>query len=249
MSHIHVPDGIIPLSWGAGGYVVSLLIMILIIRSMDAAEARQRIPATAMAAAIMIIGMSVPLFVVPVHLSLAVLTGILVGPKMGFLAVFVVNLILASFGHGGITIVGLNTLLIGSEVLVGSVVFKGLKQHLSVRKGAFGATMAGVALSMVLMVLLVGSTAGFSEVLPHHHHGEHDELPAVTLTETQENEPHGHSHQHGSFHEELERIRYFTFTGWAAVGTIFLAGLMLEAAGTSLIVGYFQRVKPQLIDR
>ena len=148
-------------------------------------------------------------------------------------------------GHGGITLVGLNTLVIGSEVLVGAMLFKTLKRRFSIRKSAFGATGAGVALSMLLMILIVGYTAGLTEALPHHHHGEHDETPAVVLEQHDANEPHDHGH----FHEELGQIRYFAFTGWAAVVMIFLAGLILEATGTAMMIGYFQKVKPQLIHR
>ena len=43
----------------------------------------------------------------------------MLGPALSFVSVFVVNLILALLGHGGITAVGINTLTIGIEAALG----------------------------------------------------------------------------------------------------------------------------------
>lgn len=173
MSHIHLPDGIIPPFLWILAFLITFCIVYYIIKSIKQDEIRHKIPHTGVAAAIMLLGMSVPLFIVPVHLSLAVLTGILIGPKLGFLAVLVVNFILAFIGHGGITLVGINTLIIGSEVVAGFYIFKYVSKSGNYKLGSMIATSVAVIISMTLMVSMVSVTAGLAEALPHHHHGEH----------------------------------------------------------------------------
>lgn len=176
MSHIHVPDGIIPVALWVGGYVLTLIILMLSVKSLKGEEVRRKIPLVGIVAAIMLIGMSVPLGIIPVHISLAVLSGILIGPKLGFIAVFVVNLMLALFGHGGITLVGLNTLIVGSEVLIGYYVFLYLSRKFKQLTSIIAATALALVTSLTMMALLVGFTVGFEEAVPHHHaYAEADE--------------------------------------------------------------------------
>ncbi|ABR47828.1 ABC-type Co2+ transport system permease component-like protein [Alkaliphilus metalliredigens QYMF] len=239
MSHIHVPDGIIPAIWWVSGYVGTCIVIYFIMKSLDKEEVRQKIPFTGIAAAIMLIGMSVPLVIVPLHLSLAVLTGILIGPKLGFLAVFVVNLILALFGHGGITIVGLNTLVIGSEVAIGFYLFRYLSNNYHKVTSTVIATVVALVVSMTLMVSFVAITADVTEALPHHH------AEGVTQEVTYEDDS---STQYGEgLQQEIASMRYFMFSGWIAVLLILLGGIALEATGTALIVRYFLKVRPDLI--
>lgn len=238
MSHIHLPDGIISPVWWLGGFVVVFCIVFWIIKSIKQEDVRQKIPHAGVAAAIMLIGMSVPLFIVPVHLSLAVLTGILIGPKLGFLAVLVVNFILAFVGHGGITLVGLNTLIIGSEVLIGYSIFKLVTRRGNYKLGTMIATPVAVIVSMMLMVSLIGFNAGFKEALPHHHHGEHDHHYEEQIIEPS---------TQLEFETAVSKIRYFAFTGWTAVILIFAAGILLESIGTTLIVNYFIKVRPGIV--
>ncbi|QUH24813.1 energy-coupling factor ABC transporter permease [Serpentinicella alkaliphila] len=274
MSHIHLPDGIIsPFLW-IPAFLITFCIVYYIIKSIKQDEVRHKIPHTGVAAAIMLLGMSVPIFIVPVHLSLAVLTGILIGPKLGFLAVLVVNFILAFIGHGGITLVGINTLIIGSEVVVGFYIFKYVSKHGNYRFGAMIATSMAVIISMTLMVSMVSATAGFEEALPHHHHGEHhheevseervlkeviaeqevseekiieEEVINEKITNEIETEDTDLDHNHMEFHTAVSNIKYFVFTGWTAVTLILFVGILLESIGTTLIVNYFVKVRPGIV--
>ena len=54
--------------------------------------------------------------------------GMMHGPALSFVSVFVVNLILALLGHGSITAVGINTLTIGIEAALGEPCLNILKQ-------------------------------------------------------------------------------------------------------------------------
>ena len=174
MSHIHIPDGIIPNIWWIAGYILTGVMLFILIKNIGNKDMGRKVPLAGMSAAIMLVGMSIPIGFVPLHFSLAVLVGILVGPSIGFIVVFAVNLILALFGHGGITIVGLNTLVIGAEVIVGYYLFKTLVKNWTPTKAAAGATVIALLVSLTMMVGLVGATVGLPEALPHdHHHHDH----------------------------------------------------------------------------
>ena len=133
MSHIHIPDGILPLWLVAAGWALTLALLYLSARRLSGPEARRKIPLLGVMAAVMLVGMSTEFVPIAYHVNLAVLAGIIVGPAMGFLAAFIVDLILALFGHGGITVVGLNTLIIGAECALGYFIFRGLYRVLKAR--------------------------------------------------------------------------------------------------------------------
>jgi cobalt/nickel transport system permease protein len=61
--------------------------------------------------AVMLVVQSIPLGV-PYHMNLSALTGIMLGPWWALLSILVTNIAQAAFGHGGITIVGLNILVV-----------------------------------------------------------------------------------------------------------------------------------------
>ncbi|UMZ74177.1 energy-coupling factor ABC transporter permease [Natranaerofaba carboxydovora] len=275
MSHIHLPDGILPIAWWLGGYIATFIILLLILHKMNRFEATSRIPRVAMAAAFMLIAMSVPLGFIPIHLSMAVLTGIIVGPGLGFVAVFIVNFILSLVGHGGITIVGLNTIVIGAEVLVGAYLFRSFVRNFSPARAAFFSVVPAVILSLVLMVGIVGATAGYGEALPvcehdhsHEHDHEHDnshryekEHEYVKQNGKEDDRHHVHDHisdhnqdynnsdgsNDGELNEIIQDVHIFTLTGWGALGVILLSGLVLEAGVTSLIVRYVNSIRPDMI--
>jgi cobalt/nickel transport system permease protein len=236
MSHIHIPDGIIPFYIWLPGYMLTFAIIYIVIKTSNKEQIKRVLPFTGIAAALMLIGMSVPLIIIPVHISLAVLTGILIGPKMAFLVVFVVSMILAMFGHGGITIVGLNTLVIGSEVFIGGMLFRGLaKKNLII--GTSIATVIALIVSMSTMVGIIGTYAGFAEVLPHEVYEHVDEDYAEEEL-----------HEDSPFIEIIREINYLAFSGWIALIMIVVAGIGFETLITVLIIRYFYKVRPDLIE-
>ena len=114
----------------------------------------------------MLVGMSTELCRLPTRQP-DVLTGIIVGPAMGFMAAFIVDFILALFGHGGITVVGLNTLVIGAECALGYWVFRGLVRR-SAHTAQISCVPAGASVIVTLFIttmLLIGIVA-LSNVYP-----------------------------------------------------------------------------------
>jgi cobalt/nickel transport system permease protein len=217
MSHIHLPDGVLSPLWWISGYILCFAVLWLLTRRLKGSEIRRKIPFVGVVGALMLIFMSVPLGIVPVHLSLAVLCGILAGPALGFIASFVVNMILALMGHGGITVVGINTLLLGSEVILGYYIFKVLSRRMGNTFSAVVSNILALLVSTALMITIVESAAGLSEALPGHGH------------------------------ESVASVQYLVFSGWTAVIVILLAGIFIESLITGLIVRFFSKVRPDLL--
>jgi cobalt/nickel transport system permease protein len=91
-----------------------------------------------------------------VHISLTPLIGILTGPLIGSLVVFIINILSAAIGHGGWGLIGANTLVNFSEVVVAYGIWKSLKNlvpDLFSRAGL--ATLAGLLCGNLLMIAII----------------------------------------------------------------------------------------------
>ncbi len=84
----------------------------------------KKLSTLAVVTALMILGMSFPIVPIMYHLNLTVLAGIMLGPALAVLAVFLSNLILAFFVHGGLTVIGLNSLILAFEAAAGWFLFR-----------------------------------------------------------------------------------------------------------------------------
>lgn len=114
MSHLHIPDGVLPpWAWGAG-LAVALLVLLRASRlARDLSP--QCIAYQGALGALMLATMAIPLGPFEYHLTLAGPMGVLLGGAGAFQVAFVVSVILALMGHGGLTVVGLNALLLGAS--------------------------------------------------------------------------------------------------------------------------------------
>lgn len=158
MSHLHIPDGILPTIIWLPAWILSFLIIFLLIKKKGEKNIAEKVPLTALASAIMLLAMSIPLGILPFHLSLASFIAILLGPGLAYLAVFSVNFFLALLGHGGISLVALNSLIVGSEVLISSFLFRrGLKKLKLFPRTFFSVALAlFFSVSFMLLIILIG---------------------------------------------------------------------------------------------
>jgi cobalt/nickel transport system permease protein len=108
MSHLHIPDGVLPVWLWATGWLVTLLALWRTGRH----PAPQTIAYQGALGALMLAAMSLPLGPLEYHLTLAGPIGVLLGPAGALQVAFVTSVILAMFGHGGLTVIGLNTLVL-----------------------------------------------------------------------------------------------------------------------------------------
>jgi cobalt/nickel transport system permease protein len=115
MSHLHIPDGVLPVLMWAPALGLALLLLVLGARALRGASP-QRLAYQSALGALVLAAMVVELPLGPLdyHLTLVGPVGVLLGPAAIFQVVFVASAILALVGHGGLTVVGLNALVLGA---------------------------------------------------------------------------------------------------------------------------------------
>ena len=153
MTHLHIPDGVLPLWLWLGGWAFSLLLLWRTGRR----PAPQAIAYQGALGGLMLAAMAMPLGPFEYHLSLAGPVGVLLGPAGAFQVAFVVSAILALLGHGGITVIGLNALVMGIASAGAWLGFRVLGPRLKPSwalawSTAFGQVLAGVAWFAIVAV-------------------------------------------------------------------------------------------------
>ena len=89
-------------------------------------------------------------------MSLTPVVGILLGPVFGVLIVFVTDILSAAIGHGGWGLIGANTLVSVSEVIVTFVIFRVLKTRIPDLFSRAGiATLAGLLVGNCVMIGII----------------------------------------------------------------------------------------------
>jgi len=235
MSHIHLPDGILPVWLWVSGYIAVILIWTILLRSMRKDELTKRLPLLGMMAAVMVLGASVEIIPIAYHVNLTVMSGILLGPSLIFLATFVVNVILALFGHGGITVIGLNTLVLSIEGIAGYFLFRlfwSVLRRLTL--AAFFATFLALAVSTFAMIGVV------SLGTPHYEELIHQEKGGIIGFEFGKEKD---THQKESVPGKEVNLKRFI----SIILPLGFIGWILEGVITVLIARYIQRLRPDLL--
>jgi cobalt/nickel transport system permease protein len=161
VSHLHIPDGVLPvLLWGPG-LAVALLLLVLSARALRHATPQQMGYRGALGALVLAaMAVQIPFGPFEYHLTLVGPVGVLLGPAAGFHVVFVASALLAFVGHGGFTVIGLNALVLGAGVAIARPTYEALARR---RRPAFAmaaATALGQAISGALWVGLVIGALG-----------------------------------------------------------------------------------------
>jgi cobalt/nickel transport system permease protein len=235
MSHIHLPDGVLPVWLWVSGYVVAILVGAILFRFIKKENLTRRLPLLGMMAAIMVLGASVEIVPIAYHINLTVISGILLGPSLIFLATFVVNVILALFGHGGITVIGLNTLILSIEGILGYFLFRFLWRALKrLAPAIFIATFLALFSSTLAMIGVVSlGTSHYEELI----HQEGKGIFEFHFSKEKENLP-------GEIPEKSEvNLRRFI----AIALPLGFIGWVLEGVITVLIARYIHRLRPDLL--
>lgn len=223
-----------------GGFLLLAAALSVSLWSLRKQDVRKKVAIIGIMGAFMLVAMSMPLGPLPVHLNLGVLAGVILGPALALVCAFVVNLLLALIGHGGVTVIGINSLVLGAEAAVGWAVFSLLRRRLGVTPSAVVATVVAVAIS-VSLVLGVVSAAGLDPHELAHRHEEGEEVHDAaheTAAAGHEGEEHG---------EEgfLNRVR----EGATLILPVGLAGAALESVVVAVTLAFLVKVRPDLIDR
>jgi cobalt/nickel transport system permease protein len=219
MTHMHIPDGVLPVwLWVLGFFIMSLIMGFSLyrLRSMDM---KMKIPLLGTLSAAMLVAMSLEIVPLAYHINLTVVTGILLGPALGFVAAFIANVMLALIGHGGITVLGLNTLLLGAEAVLGHAFFSLLGSRLPLFWRAAAATVITLLCTTGLLIGIVAVS---------------NANPAAFME--------SHGHEEGGHEGPISTGRFAAMAlGLGALGWI------IEAAITGSVVRFIAKVKPDLL--
>jgi cobalt/nickel transport system permease protein len=158
VAHIHLPDGSFTIFWALAWWICALALIgaALIWARRRRLGAREiTVAAFVTAASFAVFQVEIPFFG-GVHLNLTPLTGILAGPVLGSLIVFIVNILSAATGHGGWGLIGANILVNFSEVMTGYLTFRALKRVTSSLFSRAGiATFAGLFMGNIVMIAII----------------------------------------------------------------------------------------------
>lgn len=218
MSHLHIPDGVLPGWLVLAGWICTALLLTFCIYRVRRVELARKIPLIGIVSALMIVCMTLPIIPFAYHVNLSVVAGIILGPALAFISIFIVDLIIAMFGHGGITVVGLNTIVIGAEAVLGYYLFLIFKMLMGSYSVGWSSGIAAVFSLIISTTLLVGIL-----------YLAHVNPDLIIDTENGNN-----GLNIGVFAKTALAVLFF---GW-----------MLEGVITGLVIKYVSGIRPDLIE-
>jgi len=152
---MHISDGVLPTWILIAGWIIAAALMIACIaQSKKKGNIEERIPRIAVVTAALFVAclLNIPMPPSSLHLMLAGLAGILLGP-LSFVCIFISLLLQAIlFQFGGITVLGVNSLLMGVPALVGWLIFKTLSKT-KLPFAASGALTSVIAVTITTILL------------------------------------------------------------------------------------------------
>lgn len=246
MSHIHIPDGVLPIWLWLPGWIAALALVFIAGRLAERAEVRRKVPLLAVVSALMLVAMSSEIVPIAYHINLTVVSGVLLGPILSVIAAFIVQVVLAMLGHGGVTVLGLNTLIVSFEMIAGWALFRLLVAALGrsrVRWATAIATVLTLLMSTTLLVVIVALSG----------------VGAAAARDTGALDPSSlafaNPFSSGVFHIGLfsggeHAAPTSTLSVWrfaAVVYTLGSIGWVLEALVSAWILGYIASVRPALL--
>ncbi len=217
MTHMHIPDGILPVwLWTSGFFLMFIALGISLARLKDM-DMKVKLPLLAGLTAAMLVAMSLEIIPPAYHINLSVVTGILLGSALGFISAFIANAMLALMGHGGITVIGLNTLLLGAEAVLGHALFTLIGGKLPIFWRAALSTVVTLLITTGLLIGIVSASGAVPAFVLGH---DHEEMPLGGVS--------------------VPRFAIMVL-GFGALGWF------IEAAITGAVVRFIAHVKPDII--
>lgn len=232
MSHLHIPDGILPGWLIIAGWLLTAVILAFSIYRTRHTELKRKIPLIGIISALMIVCMTIPIVPIAYHINLSVIAGIILGPAVAFISIFIVDFIIAMFGHGGITVVGLNTVVVGAEAFIGFYLFQLFMVIIGKDSVMWSSGIAAVISLIISTSLLVGIVYS-SQLNPELVIGIERVNP---------------SEQVKTDEAPKELVRGVNIKSFAKTLLVLLGiGWLLEGIITAFVIKYVSRVRPDLI--
>ncbi len=171
MSHLHIPDGVLPWWVWVPGLAIALVLLALGARRARA-ESQLNVAIRGALGGLVLAAMAIELPLGPVeyHLCLVGPVGVLLGATGAFQVMFVVSAILAFAGHGGFTVVGLNALVLAAGAAIARPLYRSLSSKLApgpalALTSAGAQALSGLAwLAVVALALRFGMAASPARV-------------------------------------------------------------------------------------
>ncbi len=180
----------------------------------------------------MIVAMTIPIVPIAYHINLSVIAGIILGPAVAFISIFIVDLIIAMFGHGGITVVGLNTVVVGAEAFIGFYLFQ-LFMMLIGRDSTMWSSGIAAVIALFISTSVLFGVVYLSQINPEIIVGIEGGDPTQVAQET--NIPN-------------DLIAGVNIKSFAKTLLVLLGiGWLLEGIITAFVISYVSRVRPDLI--
>ncbi len=222
-----VPDGVLaPWLWILGWVAAAAGLAAALWATRDSDRARL-VPLAAVLAGVMTLVMSLEIAPLAYEPHLTALAGIVLGPAYGFLAVFVFNVLRMLLGDGAVTLLGLNTLILGLEAVLAYCVFRAVARAVARPLTARGPLGAGIAAAVAAWAALALATLVFLGAVA---------LGASDLAEVGE--------------EVLDRLGGGepAFSAYAGIVlTLGAIGWVIESLLVGAIVGFLRAVRPVLV--
>lgn len=252
MTHVMVPDGVLPWWLSAAGWVLAAVLLAFALWRLRPVPAARTVPLVGVVTALMVVVMSFELVPIGYEPHLTVLTGIVIGPWYGAVSALLFNLLRALIGDGAFSNIGLNMMITWIEIALGAALWAALRplrrQRPAVAAGA--TTFVSLALATFVFIGVIGlSTIDPAEAI---HTGAYDVeaggfkdaplaegLLHVRLSEGHETDT---TRETGGAVERAGLARFAV-----AMLVLGLIGWSLEAVLMGAIVAFIARVRPDLI--
>lgn len=241
MSHIHIPDGVLPAWLWVSGFAVTAILLAVALRRLRSVDAARKVPLLGVMSAMMIVAMSFEIVPIAYHINMTVIAGVILGPALGFVCAFIVDFILALLGHGGVTVVGLNTLMIGTEISLGWLLYNAFLRVLGRQRLRVVAATATVCTLLVTTTMVIGLVA-ISGINPQYA----KETGALNPSSLRLENPFAARPQ-PSVAAPIRANRLSIVRFAEVIYILAVPGWILEALLSSFIIGFVAKVRPDLI--
>lgn len=171
MSHVHAPDGVLPVWLWATAWAATALLLALSGRF--AGREPQRVAYQGALGALVLVAMALEIPIGPLdfHLTLIGPIGVLLGPAAAFQVLFVASAMLAFIGHGGFTVVGINALVLGIGAALARPIYRAVAGVRSPAVSLAASAACSHAISGACWLAVMALALGAREWADPHAHG------------------------------------------------------------------------------
>jgi len=170
MSHLHIPDGILPPLFWVSGLVITALLLLWSTSARRRSGPRELAFQSSLGGIMLaVMALPVPITAFDYCMTLAGPVGVLLGAGAAFQVSFVVTLILALLGQGGFTVVGLNALVLGLGAMAARPLYLGLVGGLGPARAMAAATAVSQLMSTVLWSAILVASVQFTPGVAGEH--------------------------------------------------------------------------------